>query len=191
MLFQGQEFGSSAPFLYFADHDRALSPTVHAGRKEFLRQFPSIGSSARATEQLANPADPATFERCKLEFNERTAHAPLYALHIDLLALRREDACFSAERAEAMHCATLAAEAFLVRFFHPDGDRLICVNLGADLTLDPAPEPLLAPRAGRTWRNLLLSEDLAYGGKGHVEPHRDGVWHLTAESASVLREEAT
>jgi maltooligosyltrehalose trehalohydrolase len=191
MLFQGQEFAASTPFFYFADHNRELSPTVHSGRKEFLRQFPSIGGSARATEQLVDPADPATFERCKLNFGERTAHAPLYALHIDLLSLRRRDACFSAERADQMHSACLGASAFLVRFFHPEGDRLICVNLGADLSLDPAPEPLLAPRAGRTWRNLLLSEDLAYGGKGHVEPHREGVWHLTAESASVLCEEAT
>ena len=42
MLFQGQEFSSSSPFLYFADHDAELAAAVKTGRAEFLRQFPSI-----------------------------------------------------------------------------------------------------------------------------------------------------
>ena len=30
-----------------------------------------------------------------------------------------------------------------------------------------------------------------YGGKGYAEPEREGAWQLTAQSASVFREEAT
>jgi maltooligosyltrehalose trehalohydrolase len=190
MLFQGQEFGASSPFLYFADHNRELAPMVHAGRKEFLRQFPSIASGG-ASERLDDPALSSTFERCKLDFSERETHAPLYSLHADLLALRHADACFAAERADFLHGAQLGPHAFLLRFFHPDGHRLITVNLGDDLLLDPAPEPLLAPRAGRTWRHVLTSDDVKYGGKGYAQPHVDGVWQLTAESASVFIEEAT
>jgi maltooligosyltrehalose trehalohydrolase len=189
MLFQGQEFGASNPFLYFADHNRELAPMVHRGRKEFLRQFPSI-ASAGASEQLDDPASPDTFARCKLDFSERETHAPLYALHVDLLALRRADACFSEQRSDRMHGASLGPRAFLLRFFHPNGDRLIVVNLGDDLTLDPAPEPLLAPRSGRSWQHLLTSSAVKYGGKGYAEPHRDGVWALTAQTTSVFREEA-
>jgi len=188
MLFQGQEFGASGPFLYFADHNRELSPVVYAGRKEFLRQFPSI-ASAGASEQIDDPAASATFERCKLDFSEREKHAPLYALHTDLLALRRGDDAFSAQQSTTMHGALLGPRGFLLRFFHPSGHRLIAVNLGDDLTLDPAPEPLLAPRPGRRWRLLFDSEDVKYGGKGYAEPERDGAWRLTAQSACVFREE--
>ena len=48
MLFQGQEFSASAPFLYFADHDPELAEAVRKGRAEFLTQFPSIVDSRRA-----------------------------------------------------------------------------------------------------------------------------------------------
>lgn len=190
MLFQGQEFGASAPFLYFADHHAELSPVVYAGRKDFLRQFPSI-ATARTSELIDDPAATATFERCKLDFSEREKHAPLYALHVDLLALRQSDEAFAAQRAASMHGAVLGPRALVARFFHPDGHRLIVLNLGDDLKLDPAPEPLLAPRSGRRWRLLLCSEDVRYGGDGYAEPERKGVWQLTARSACVFREEAS
>ena len=45
MLFQGQEFAASSPFLYFADHHGALADQVRKGRAEFLAQFPSIATA--------------------------------------------------------------------------------------------------------------------------------------------------
>ena len=190
MLFQGQEFGASGPFLYFADHNSELSPVVHAGRRQFLKQFPSIATAGGA-ERIDDPAAPATFERCKLDFSEREKHADLYALHIDLLALRRNEEAFAAQQAASLHGAVLGPRALLARFFHASGHRLVVLNLGDDLTLDPAPEPLLAPRLGQRWRLLLDSEDVKYGGKGYAEPEREGVWQLTACSACVFREEAS
>jgi maltooligosyltrehalose trehalohydrolase len=188
MLFMGQEFGAAAPFLYFADHNPELGAVVHRGRKEFLRQFPSVATAA-ASERIDDPGARSSFERCKLDFSERQKHAALYSLHIDLLALRREDPSFASQRADLMHGAVLGPRALLLRFFHPSGDRLVTLNLGPDLNLDPSPEPLLAPRAGRRWQRVLSSEDIKYGGNGYAEPHRDGVWFLTAESSSVFREE--
>ena len=89
LLFQGQEFASSGPFLYFADHAGELAPAVRQGRAEFLAQFPSI--AAGPLDQLPDPGDRATFERCKLDTGEREVHADALALHRDLLALRRDD----------------------------------------------------------------------------------------------------
>ncbi len=42
MLFQGQEFASSSPFLFFADHQGELRAKVAQGRREFLSQFPNL-----------------------------------------------------------------------------------------------------------------------------------------------------
>ncbi|MDQ3549046.1 MAG: malto-oligosyltrehalose trehalohydrolase [Chloroflexota bacterium] len=42
MLFQGQEFGASSPFWYFADHGGDLAGLVSAGRADSFRQFPSV-----------------------------------------------------------------------------------------------------------------------------------------------------
>jgi maltooligosyltrehalose trehalohydrolase len=48
MLFQGQEFNASTPFLFFADHDPELAEAVKRGRAEFMSQFPSLTSSGGA-----------------------------------------------------------------------------------------------------------------------------------------------
>src|SRR6266550_2103864 len=90
MLFQGQEFAASSPFLYFADHDPELARAVRHGRRDFLRQFPSLASE-EMTEQLAAPDAADSFRRSMLDPGERRTHAPASALHRDLLALRRDD----------------------------------------------------------------------------------------------------
>ena len=190
MLLQGQEFGSSAPFLYFADHEPELAEQVERGRREFMQQFQSV-TEPEVLARLANPSDPRTFEACKLDFRERETHRASYAFHRDLLALRRDDPAFSAQRGDLMHGACLKDQALLLRFFCDAGDRLVVVNLGSDLELSPAPEPLLAPPAGRDWRLVLASEHVKYGGNGYRPPYRDGLWTLSAQSASVFVAEAT
>ena len=115
MLFQGQEFGASSPFLYFADHQPTLADTVRAGRAEFLAQFRSL-QVAKCHGLFADPSDPATFERCKLDHREREAHAHVLALHRDLLRLRREEPAFRAQRKNGLDGAVLGDEAFFCDF---------------------------------------------------------------------------
>jgi maltooligosyltrehalose trehalohydrolase len=190
LLFQGQEFDASTPFLYFADHEPELRRKVAEGRRRFLDQFQAVHTS-QATFSLDDPGDPTTFERCKLDFSERERHGATYALHRELLALRREDPAFSAERSDAMHGAVLGERALVLRFCCDAGDRLLVLNLGSDLELEPAPEPLLAPPAGHDWKVLLSSEDTRYGGQGSRAPYLDGKWSLTAHAAHVLCGEKT
>lgn len=187
MLFQGQEFAASTPFLYFADHEPGLAARVREGRREFLSQFPGT-ATAEVRTALPDPSDPATFERCVLDHSERERHAGILALHRDLLRLRREDPVFRDPRPHAVDGAVLAGEAFVLRYFADDGDdRLLLVNLGRDLHLDPAPEPLLAPPEHRRWRVLWSSEDPIYGGAGTPEPDRGGEgWRIPGHAALAL-----
>jgi maltooligosyltrehalose trehalohydrolase len=186
MLFQGQEFAASAPFAYFADHEPDLARLVRAGRAEFLEQFRSYATQ-EIQSILPDPADPATFERCKLDFAERERHAGIYAMHVDLLKLRREDPAFSAQRRRGVDGAVLADEAFVLRYFTDGGgDRLLIVNFGGDLHLDPAPEPLLAPPADRRWDVLWSSEDARYGGSGTPALDSEDNWRLPGHAAVAL-----
>jgi len=186
MLFQGQEFAASSPFLYFADHKPDLAPRVRQGRHEFLRQFPGI-ARPEMRDRLADPADPATFACCKLDFSERRRHAWAYDLHRDLLKLRREDPVFRAQRPRGVDGAVLGSQAFVLRFFgHGGDDRLLVVNFGRDLHLDPAPEPLLAPPEARAWTIRWSSDDPRYGGDGTVSPDPEDNWRIPGEAAVVL-----
>lgn len=187
MLFQGQEFASSAPFLYFCDHNRELSGLVRKGRKEFLSQFASIGEGVQPA-QLDDPGDPATFARSTLDWSEREKNESSVALHRDLIALRQCDPVFC-EGCRGVDGAVLSDDAFAIRFFTNDGsDRLLLVNLGSDLELEIVPEPLLAPpNTERGWSRIWYSEDPRYGGGGAPVPEsRDGRWRLPAESATLM-----
>jgi maltooligosyltrehalose trehalohydrolase len=185
MLFQGQEFAASSPFLYFADHRPGLDRAVRRGRREFLGQFPSM-AAPEVGERLADPGDAESFRQSTLNPAERQIHATAVALHRDLLALRRDDPVLR-ERPGRVDGAVFGARTWLLRFFAQDGDRLLIVNLGADLTLRPAPEPLLAPPEGQDWETLWSSEMPEYGGVGTPPLYRRGYLHIAAESALVLR----
>jgi maltooligosyltrehalose trehalohydrolase len=187
MLFQGQEFSASAPFLYFADCDGDLADAVRKGREEFLKQFPSI-ANVEARGSLAAPTDPQTFERCKLDPRERDAHRAAHALHVDLLRLRREDEAFRMRRPGAIDGAVLSPHALVLRFFANDhaDDRLLIVNLGPDLNRTSIAEPLLAPPDRKDWDVRWSSEDPKYEGNGTPEILSDSGWSIAGESALVL-----
>jgi maltooligosyltrehalose trehalohydrolase len=86
MLFQGEEWAASTPFLYFTDHrDPDLGRAVSEGRR---REFAAFGWDPG---QIPDPQDAATFERSKLLWAEIAdpPHAGLLDWHRRLLALRR------------------------------------------------------------------------------------------------------
>jgi maltooligosyltrehalose trehalohydrolase len=191
MLFQGQEFAASAPFLYFADHNPELSTLVREGRHQFLRQFPSI-DSAEMKERLADPGAPETFEVCKLDWSEFDTNKHALALHRDLLRLRRADAVFSQQSEGAVDGTVLGPEAFVLRFFGRDGDdRLLFVNLGRDLTCRSIADPLVAPPENRVWQVLWSSEHPDYGGTGTSEIETKARWRIPGHAAVVLAPAAT
>ncbi len=185
LLFQGQEFASTAPFEFFADHRPDLAEKVREGRAKFLSQFPSLATEA-GRARLSAPDDPRTFERSKLDLGERRAHVEQYALHRDLLALRRRDPVFGSHDAD-VDGAVLSDDAFVLRFFGgADGDRLLLVNLGARLTLTIVNESLLAPPEGARWRVVWSSDEVTYGGAGATPIERPTGWDVPGFAATAI-----
>jgi maltooligosyltrehalose trehalohydrolase len=136
--------------------------------------------------KLTDPGDIETFRLSVLDLGERQRHASIYALHRDLLTLRRTDPVLG-RRPCRVDGAALTDEAWMLRFFSESGaDRLLIVNLGRDLLLGPAPEPLLAPVDGQVWRLLWSSEAPLYGGAGGPAQDAEGDWLIPGQAASVL-----
>jgi len=194
LLFQGQEWNSTAPFCFFADHNEQLAPLVKKGRAEFLSQFPGC---AAHPELIRDPSSRDTLEISRLRWHEveQPEHASALELYRDLLRLRRTDPTLSRCRAGMgrLDVATLSPSCGLVRHFaEPQGelpqhgDRIVLVNLGASVDLDRVTEPLLAPPAGHShWRTLWTSEEPRYGGHGCEEPSAPGRWRIPG-CATVL-----
>ncbi len=185
MLFQGQEFASNSPFLYFADHNPELRKLVHEGRTKSLLQFRTIAAE-ESREFLAEPGHRDVFERCKLNFEEREKHSAVYAMHADLLKLRREDSTIADPA--GIDGAVLGSHAFVMRYFSANGDdRLLLVNLGPDLLLNPGPEPLLAPIENHGWKILWSSESPHYGGAGTPPLETTQSWIIPGFATVVLQ----
>ena len=84
LLFQGQEWATKVPFIYFTDHNPELGKLVSEGRKEEFRDFPDFQGD------VPDPQDPASFEKSKLDWDEQNSpeHAGVLRLYQDLLKLR-------------------------------------------------------------------------------------------------------
>jgi maltooligosyltrehalose trehalohydrolase len=89
LLFQGEEFAASSPFLYFAHHEEPeLARAVREGRR---REFAAFGWNS---EDIPDPGSSETFERSKLDWDEagQGDHAEMLEWCRRLIALRRASA---------------------------------------------------------------------------------------------------
>ena len=83
MLFMGEEYGETRPFLYFVSHgDPALLDAVRTGRRE---EFAAFGWA----DDVPDPAAEETFLRSRLD--RASGSTALRALYRDLLRVRREE----------------------------------------------------------------------------------------------------
>ena len=87
MLFMGEEWGATTPWQFFTSHpEPELGTATAEGR---IAEFEKMGWDP---DSVPDPQDPATFARSKLDWNElaEPAHARLFSLSRELIALRRE-----------------------------------------------------------------------------------------------------
>ncbi len=85
LIFMGEEYGETSPFLYFTSHsDRDLIEAVRKGRKAEFAEFQWQG-------EPPDPQDESTFLRSKLNWNLRAegGHRALLDFYRELLRLRR------------------------------------------------------------------------------------------------------
>jgi maltooligosyltrehalose trehalohydrolase len=88
MLFMGEEWGSSSPFLFFSSHpEPELARATAEGRKA---EFAEHGWDA---DEVPDPQDPETFQRSKLDWAEVGVepHARLWNVYRELIALRHRE----------------------------------------------------------------------------------------------------
>ncbi|MEW6638391.1 MAG: malto-oligosyltrehalose trehalohydrolase [Actinomycetota bacterium] len=91
MIFMGEEWAASSPFLFFCDFEGDLAHLVTEGRREEFAKFPEF-SDPKTRERIPDPSAAGTFEASRLDWAERgdPEHAAWLDLYRELLALRRE-----------------------------------------------------------------------------------------------------
>jgi maltooligosyltrehalose trehalohydrolase len=158
LLFQGEEWGASTPFLYFTDHDDlALGRAVSEGRR---REFAHFGWDP---ELVPDPQAVSTFERSVLRWDEMASpgHAELLAWHRSLIALRKAHPDLATAPAGSPSVSYDEDAGWLVV---RRGALTVAVNLGLTPRAVPVPDPgrvLLAssPAIALTPDAVLLPPD--------------------------------
>ncbi|MGZ3532551.1 MAG: alpha-amylase family glycosyl hydrolase [Vulcanimicrobiaceae bacterium] len=91
LLFMGEEWGASAPFLFFCDFEPNLAKRVTEGRR---REFAGLAEfdSPAARMAIPDPSAAETFQKSKLQWQEieRPEHRASLEFYRDLLHIRRE-----------------------------------------------------------------------------------------------------
>jgi maltooligosyltrehalose trehalohydrolase len=141
LLFMGQEWAASSPFMFFTDHAPDLGRKVTEGRRQEFSAFSAFADPAKR-EAIPDPQSPRTFERSRLDWDERSRppHAGVQRLYQRLLQLRPHEG----------GCDVRAL-----------GDAALIVTRG-DLSLVARLSgggPVAIPHAGSTWRDVVLTTE--------------------------------
>jgi 1,4-alpha-glucan branching enzyme len=135
LLFMGEEWAASTPFLFFSDFGAELGQAVTEGRRREFAAWASF-SEATARERIPDPQDPATMRASVLRWDERAqpVHAAMLAFHEELLALR--GGLIVPRLAHGAHGdghQILAKTGLRVKWRFGDGSRLgLIANLGPE-----------------------------------------------------------
>jgi len=162
LLFMGEEYGETHPFLYFVSHsDPGLVEAVRRGRRAEFASFAWSG-------EVPDPAAEESFRRSRLDRSrERTPEgAATKALHEALLRLRREEPALRPGAASPRVGSERDAGWLWVRRADAGRPCLAAFHLGA------AKAELPLPAEGAPWRLRLSTEDAAFGGSGVPLPER-------------------
>ncbi|HEX2092587.1 MAG TPA: malto-oligosyltrehalose trehalohydrolase, partial [Longimicrobiaceae bacterium] len=164
LLWMGQEWAASTPFLYFTDHPEELGKRVTEGRRNEFRGF-SAFQDPSMRERIPDPQSPDTFRRSKLrwEEQERMPHAGILALYRELLRLRRTRPAL--RPGGSFRVAALGGEGIALRREGPEGGALLLlVSFSEGLRAETgAREETRAPEGSR-WELLLATEEGRFGG---------------------------
>jgi maltooligosyltrehalose trehalohydrolase len=166
LLFMGEEYGETAPFMYFIEHgDSSLVEAVRAGRK---KEFEAIGKA----ELQIDPQAKETFTRCRLNWSAREtlAGAQMLSLYRDLLALRREEPALQPGASDALPHGTAEWQTVLrlmpLRNDPSDHARSRRAVLCAFNLSPHTGEIPIRPEAVGQWRLRLSTDAAGYGGAG-------------------------
>ena len=184
LLFMGQEWAASTPFLYFTDLEPELGKRVTTGRRTEFAAFP-VFSSTSGDEQIPDPQAAATFEASRLRWDERNEgeHARVLALYRQLLALRRKHEALSGS--DELEGEAVAAGADAIVFRRPfDGGAFWVVarfQSGGEVDLTDA-----ASRLGHDIRGVALDVVLdTEHGEFTSDPHAIDLSDMS--SATIVR----
>jgi 1,4-alpha-glucan branching enzyme len=157
MLFMGEEFNASTPFLYFCEFGPELAAAVKHGRREEFARFERFADE-RARESIPDPTHPDTFERSKLRWEEAHGPNPCLDLYRHCLLLRHQYIMPRLEQQPASGAFTVDDERVLAVDWALGGGAAL--HLRANFSAEPSAR-MQRPRGQAVFESQPLSTDEA------------------------------
>lgn len=183
MLFMGQEWAASTPFLFFTDHNAELGRLVTEGRRKEFAGFAAFRDPANRAS-IPDPQADATFLGSKLVWQEleEPAHAATLALYRTALSLRRDDAALRWRARGQWEVLELGPGVSAIHYRKGDERALVVFALAAGQTGD------LPAGDGADWRVVFSSNAPEFGGEGgHVFDPGNRTFRFDQPEVLVLR----
>ncbi len=156
LLFMGEEYGETAPFLYFTSHsDPGLVQAVREGRR---REFAGFACS----QEVPDPQNPETFRRSVLDHHlrAREPHRSLRRFYHDVIALRKRSPALRNCSKEHVEVTRLPEQQVLIiRRWQPQEDEILLF-----VSFAPTPVAMVPPLPPGQWQQMLDSGAERYGG---------------------------
>jgi maltooligosyltrehalose trehalohydrolase len=162
LLFMGQEWAASTPFLFFTDHETDLGKQVTEGRRREFARFAAFRDEA-GRARIPDPQALATLEASRLKWTEQhdADHAGTLAFYRELLRLRRSDPALAASAGTEVG-ASDARTIVLKRHADAGGALLLVADVAGGSVVDLG--PWIGHPAADAWSVVLTSEDQRFLG---------------------------
>ncbi len=169
MLFMGQEWGASSPFIFFTDHNSELGALITEGRRKEFEGFADFKGGAD-TGDIPDPQDPETFERSKLIWSELSSPSCVgtLALYKSLLRLRSSYAAFRPRSRDTWRAEELALGCGALRMQGEGADWLVLFDFAGGHSGKLSDEWVCKPPGRASWELVLASNEDRFGGTGDV-----------------------
>ncbi|MDQ3414097.1 MAG: malto-oligosyltrehalose trehalohydrolase [Verrucomicrobiota bacterium] len=160
LIFMGQEWAASAPFLFFTDHNPELGRKVTEGRREEFRSFSDF-RDPEARTGIPDPQARETFLGSKLDWKETAAerHAGVLRLYRECLRLRRESPQLRDRSRGNFEVLPPLGGVLRVSFGRAEAERWLLL---ADLTGGHRMPPL---EDESSWELVLSTNETRFGGE--------------------------
>jgi len=177
MLFMGEEWGETNPFLFFTSHgDPELIDAVRKGRKAEFAAFHADG-------EAPDPQDEGTFQKSKLQWNlrDQDGHQQLLSFYKTLIAMRKQYASLhNTDRKQMMVTAHPKKNCLMLRRWDQEQQVLCLMNFSDKI------HSLAIPDDKPYWKKILDSADPKWKGPAAAPVSIDALQLLTLQPQSIL-----
>ncbi|MGI4020910.1 MAG: malto-oligosyltrehalose trehalohydrolase [Janthinobacterium lividum] len=177
MLFMGEEYGETNPFLYFVSHtDPELAEAVRKGRKKEFAAFHAEG-------EAPDPMDDASFMHSKLawELLEQEPHQTMFQFYKELIALRKKlPALQHLNRQHLEVSSDIKSQTLMLHRWHQDNQVLCLLNFSSN------PQQMRLPHNHEIWHKKLASADTKWNGNSDAPETANASNPVTIQPQSII-----